>query len=116
MPTYNVCVLLPWLGPDAAHWLGVFRRLFIRQVVDNLTGGRVHYLDTSINESNTDITAILGVSQTENFTPALNRVQNTNIPVSYRTAKVCSAKEGPGASGHLGANTGVSAADTTPLP
>ena len=71
-PTYNVRILLPWLGPDTAHWLGVFCCLFICKAVDDLAGGRVHHFDAAINESNTDISTVLGVAQAENLTTTFN--------------------------------------------
>ena len=108
-------IILPWLRPDAADWLGVLGGLLVHQVVDDLAGGGVHHLDAAIYQPHTHIPTILGIAQAEYLPTTLYRVQNTNITICHGATKICSSKERSGASRHLRANTGVSAAHTTPL-
>ena len=73
--------------------MGVLQCLLVREIVDDLTGGRVDHLDTAVQKSNTDVCSVLSVSQTEDLSPALDRVEDPDVAVRDRAAIVRAAEE-----------------------
>ena len=64
----------------------------------------------------TYVCTVLSVPQAEYLSPALDSIQDPDVPISHGTAIVGSTQEGARAPGVFGANTGVPAAHTAALP
>ena len=63
----------------------------------------------------THVRSILCVPQTEYLSPALDSVEDPDVPISHRTAIVGSTQERARTAGMFGANTGVPAPHTAAL-
>ena len=64
----------------------------------------------------TYVCTVLSVPQAEYLSPALDSIEDPDVPISHRTAIVSSTQEGARAPGMFRADTGVPAAHTAALP
>ena len=63
----------------------------------------------------TYVRTVLGVPETEYLSPALDSIEDPDVPISHRTAIVGSTQERARTAGMFGANTGVPAPHTAAL-